>query len=99
VVGIFPEGGINLDPTTLRQGKPGAAMLALATRVAVVPAFVERPVHTNRLVEGILRPTHARVYFGRPIDLSPYYDRRHDREVLQEVTHLLMRSIEQLRPY
>ena len=97
-IGIFPEGGINLDPDTLREGKQGAAMLALLTRAPVIPAFIERRVHTNHLTAGLLRPSKACIHFGRAVDLSPYYDRRHDREVLEEVTRLLMRSIEQLRP-
>jgi 1-acyl-sn-glycerol-3-phosphate acyltransferase len=98
VIGVFPEGGINLDPNTLREGKPGAAMFALMTRVPVIPAFIERRKHTNGLIDGLLWPAEARIFFGHRIELRPYYGRRHDREVLPEVTELMMRSIEQLRP-
>jgi 1-acyl-sn-glycerol-3-phosphate acyltransferase len=97
VVGIFPEGGIHLDPTSLREAKLGTAMLALLSRAPVIPAFIERKVHTNRLFQGVLRPAHARVFFGPPIDLSRYYDKPHNTAVLHEVTQLLMCSIEQIR--
>ena len=98
VIGVFPEGGINLNAHALREGKAGAAMFALMTRVPVIPVFIDRRVRTNRLVDGLLWPARARVFFGRPIDLSRYYDRRHDRGVLEEVTRLLMRSIADLSP-
>jgi 1-acyl-sn-glycerol-3-phosphate acyltransferase len=98
VVGIFPEGGIHLDADSLGKAKPGTAMLALLTRVPVIPAFIERRPHTNDLWVGITRPAHARVFFGPPIDLSRYYDREHDNAALEEVTQLLMDSIARLRP-
>ena len=98
VIGIFPEGGIHLDPATLGQAKPGAAMLALLTRAPVIPAFIERQRHTNDLWQGILQPAHARVIWGRPIDLGPYYACSHDREVVAEVSTRMMQAIEALRP-
>jgi 1-acyl-sn-glycerol-3-phosphate acyltransferase len=98
VVGIFPEGGIHLDPNSLREAKLGTAMIALSSRAPVIPAFIDRKVHSNRLVAGLLRPAHARVYFGPPIDLSRYYDdKHHDSAVFEEVTNLLMSSIERIR--
>lgn len=98
VVGIFPEGGIHLDADSIGKAKPGTAMLALLTRVPVIPAFIERRPHTNNLWIGITRPANARVFFGSPIDLSPYYDGEHDNAALEEVTQLLMDSITRLRP-
>ena len=98
VVGIFPEGGIHLDADTLGKAKPGTAMLALLTRVPVIPAFIERRPHTNKLWIGITRPANAEVFFGPPIDLSRYHDREHDNAALDEVTQILMDCIARLRP-
>jgi 1-acyl-sn-glycerol-3-phosphate acyltransferase len=98
VVGIFPEGGIHLDADSIGKAKPGTAMLALLTRVPVIPAFIERRPHTNNLWIGITRPANAQVFFGPPIDLSRYYDREHDNAALEEVTRLLMDNIARLRP-
>jgi 1-acyl-sn-glycerol-3-phosphate acyltransferase len=98
VIGIFPEGGIHLDADSLGKAKPGTAMLALLTRAPVIPAFIERRPHTNKLWIGITRPANAQVYFGPPIDLSRYYDHEHGDAELEEVTRLLMKSIERLRP-
>ena len=98
VVGIFPEGGINLDAQRLREAKSGTAMLALLTRAPVIPAFIYRRRHTNHLLLGVLQPARARIYFGKPIDLSSYYGSEHDASALARVTEILMSSIEQLRP-
>jgi len=98
VVGIFPEGGIHLDADSIGRAKPGTAMLALLTRVPVIPAFIERRPHTNNLWIGITHPANARVFFGSPIDLSPYYDGEHDNAALEQVTQLLMENIAKLRP-
>lgn len=98
VVGVFPEGGIHLDPDTLGPAKAGMAMLALLTRAPVIPAFIDRRPHTNRLWYGILRPLKTRLIFGRPIDLTPFCGREHDHAAMQEATELLMNSIDRLRP-
>src|SRR5262245_57835190 len=97
IVGIFPEGGIHLDPNSLREAKLGTAMIALSSRAPVIPVFIDRKVHSNRLLGGLLRPAHARVYFGSVIDLTRYYDKEHNTAVFQEVTGLLMSSIERIR--
>lgn len=97
VIGIFPEGGIHLEPNSMREAKLGTAMIALSSRAPIIPAYIDRKTHTNLLGEGVLRPSHARVYFGSAIDLSRYYDRRHDTPLFEEVTELLMRSIERLK--
>ena len=98
LIGIFPEGSIHLDRKTFGRAKPGAALLALVTRVPVIPAFIDRPMRTNRLIEGIAVPCPTKVVFGRPIDLGRYYDRDHDAATLNEVTELMMNAIAALRP-
>ena len=98
VVGIFPEGGIHLDPETLGEAKQGTAMLALLTRAPVIPAFIERRPHFNDLLNGLWRPLRTSIFFGPPIELTAFYDREHDAESLEQVTQILMDHIEQLRP-
>jgi 1-acyl-sn-glycerol-3-phosphate acyltransferase len=98
VIGIFPEGGINLDPKTLRHAKPGVALLALVSRAPVIPAFIERARHTNRMFQGIVVPQRTRVFFGPPVDLSSYYGREHDAKTFREVTEVLWSAVAALRP-
>jgi 1-acyl-sn-glycerol-3-phosphate acyltransferase len=98
VVPIFPEGRIH--PTSGREfgeGKPGAAYIALRSGVPVVPAYISGTPETRSIWKALLTPSHARVVFGPPIDLSGYPVGEHDRkEAAQEVTDLFMAAIRSL---
>ena len=99
VVVIFPEG--HIVPTSgreLGEGKPGAAFLALNADAPVVPAYLCGAPPTNEVIPSLLTPSHVRVYFGEPIDLTDLLsDPRPDREKLPVVTDRLMVSIRALR--
>ena len=74
---IFPEGGGNAK-ATLQPLHPGALLIALRTRVPVIPAAV---VNTNKVwTYGAPVPHRAgvpvSVTFGPPLDLSDLYGKR-----------------------
>jgi 1-acyl-sn-glycerol-3-phosphate acyltransferase len=89
IVGIFPEGRINTG-SGLLPAIPGVAWLALHSRVPVYPAFIHGAPQANTMVHTFYKFSRARVDFGEPVDLSAYYGRRINQELLQEVTELLM---------
>ncbi len=95
LIGIFPEGGINLG-TQLREADTGVAWLALKARVPVYPVFIKGSPRGESMVEPFFRPARVRVLYGDAIDLSEYYDRHKSHDVLQEVTDLLMTRLAQL---
>lgn len=98
---MFPEGGLSGVPhNRLLRGKLGAAWLALVTRVPVLPAYIAGGPRTEKLLYSWLRPAPRPVHvvFGRPIDLSDYYDKPRSRKVLEEVTARLMQHIAALDP-
>ena len=95
LVALFPEGRINISEQLLMPGRPGAALIALRARVPVVPCYCEgRP--TRHHAGGAVMPAHVRLVIGPPIDLSPYYGRGNDREVLEELTLEFLRAIARL---
>ena len=96
LVGLFPEGRVNLTSELLLPGRPGAALIALRARVPVIPCYVEGPPYDGTALGSFFMAAKARVVMGRPIDLSPYYDREGDRAVLQELTILFLREIAKL---
>ena len=68
-------------------------MIALKARVPLVPCYI-RGCALRRHDVGL--PVHAgpvRLDIGQPIDLSPYYDRDGEREVLDEITCRVLREI------
>jgi 1-acyl-sn-glycerol-3-phosphate acyltransferase len=100
VVPVFPEGRIL--PTSgreLGQGKPGVAFIALRAGVPVVPAYICGTPETDDVFKALFTPSHARVVFGSPIDLSRFVspDGDFDKSRLGEVTEYLMSAIRDLR--
>ncbi|MBX3436199.1 MAG: 1-acyl-sn-glycerol-3-phosphate acyltransferase [Planctomycetaceae bacterium] len=92
LVGIFPEGRINLGDGLL-PGNPGVAWLALRSRAPVLPVFIhDAPLGTS-MVAPFITPSYTQVTFGDPIDLSDYYGAKPTPEVLAEVTDLLMERL------
>src|SRR5262249_14601415 len=101
LVCIFPEGNLSgVAKNRLRAGKHGAALLALRSRAPVYPAYIAGGPRTKHLLLAWLLPPPGRVRggFGPAIDLSAYYDRPRTRQVLEEVTALLMDRIQALHP-
>lgn len=97
---IYPEGTITRDPDGWpMQGRTGAARLALATTVPVVPM-----VHwgTREVLDGYrgrFRPLPRKpivVRCGEPVDLAAYRGRPVDAALLREVTDLLMGRVRDL---
>ena len=98
VLGIFPEGGINVAHDRIGPARPGAAYLALRSKATVVPAYIDRQLHTHSLVEALTTRSPTKVYYGRPIDLSRYYGQRITDELLHEVADVIMDAIGRLSP-
>lgn len=101
IVSLFPEGNLSgVSLNRLRPGKPGMALLALHSRVPVYPVFISGGPRTERLLNSWLFPSAkaVRVIFGKPVDLSDYYDQPRTRRVIHAVTCLLMEKIGELDP-
>jgi 1-acyl-sn-glycerol-3-phosphate acyltransferase len=99
VLGIFPEGNLsNAGRRKTRPGKAGVAYLALKSRAAVVPVLIRGGPQTWDVLPAWVKPSKkgVRLTFGPVIDLSAFYDRPIQRGLLEEVTALVMRRIEEL---
>lgn len=95
LVGVFPEGRINTTRDVLLPVRPGVALVALHARVPVIPCYLHGTPYDGTTAGFLFLPARGRVWIGRPIDLTAYYDRE-DKEVLEEVTRLLLREIARL---
>ena len=71
VLPIFPEGHIVPESgRRIDEMKPGTAYLALHSGVPVIPAYLCGTPETGSIVKSLVTPSHSRVVFGSPIDLS-----------------------------
>jgi 1-acyl-sn-glycerol-3-phosphate acyltransferase len=96
LVGLFPEGRINDSEQTLLPGRSGAAMIALKARAPVVPCFIEGAPYDGTALGCVLMPAAVQLRIGQPIDLSAYFERASDREVLEELTLRFLKAIAEL---
>ena len=93
LVGMFPEGRINTTDRVLLPGRPGAALIALEARVPVVPCYVHGSPYGGTVWSAFLIRARVRLTLGRPIDVSEFYGRQREREVLEMLTKRLLTEI------
>ena len=89
---IFPEGTRSRDGQ-LGEAEIGVAMLAHASRAAVVPVFIagtQRAFSPGHPGFAIVR---TEIRFGKPLQLDDLYQKRGNREVLEEINSRLMAAI------
>jgi 1-acyl-sn-glycerol-3-phosphate acyltransferase len=96
LVGLFPEGRINLTSKLLLPGRPGAALIALKARVPVIPCYVSGSPYGGTALSSFLMPARARVAIGEPIDISEFYGQEGDRKVLEQMTKQFLAAIAEL---
>jgi len=93
LVGMFPEGRLNETSNLMLPGRPGAALVALKARVPVVPCYITGSPYEGSVFGFLFMTAKARLRVGEPIDISEYYGREGQREVLDEMTKRFMREI------
>ena len=95
LVGIFPEGTRSPDGRMYR-GRTGAARIALASRVAVIPAALIGTFEAMPAGAKVPKPRRIEVRFGRPLRFDDIPETPPDRESLRAVTDRIMRAIQEL---
>jgi 1-acyl-sn-glycerol-3-phosphate acyltransferase len=93
LVGVLPEGKINRTERLLLPGRPGAAMIALKARVPVIPCYIQGAPYDGSTLGCLLMPAKVTVRIGDPIDLSEFYGREDEREVVEQLTRRVLCSI------
>ena len=96
-IAIFPE-GTRSRTGRLREGKPGAALIAMRSGAPLVPAGISG---THRIFEGgkrFPRASRVRIRYGQPITLPHQPTGRLDRDALAAGTERIMSAIEALLP-
>ncbi|MFI0964710.1 lysophospholipid acyltransferase family protein [Streptomyces sp. NPDC021080] len=96
-VAFYPEGTLTRDPDGWPMtGKTGAARVALQTRCPVIPVAQwganELLAPYAKKPDILPRKTHH-VLAGPPVDLSRFYDREMNPDLLKEATEVIMAAI------
>jgi 1-acyl-sn-glycerol-3-phosphate acyltransferase len=98
LLGVFPEGRLNVESPDHRllHGGSGVAWLAIKSKVPVIPVFIKKAPRAKSMIAAFFVRTHATLIYGEPIDLSAWYDKKPGHAELQEVTDLIMMKLAQL---
>ncbi|MCC6327908.1 MAG: 1-acyl-sn-glycerol-3-phosphate acyltransferase [Acidobacteria bacterium] len=97
LIGFHPEGKRNLndDPYSFLPAQPGIGKVIMASRPQVVPVFIAGL--NNDLPKQILGNwaggEKVRIWFGEPVDLSSFYDKRDSLRTHKEIADHLMERI------
>ena len=96
IVGMFPEGRINMTEKFMLPMRPGAVMIALRAGVPVVPIYIEGSPYRRTPWSPFFMPARVKITVGEPIDLSPYQDEEIDSAKQREIMAALAAEIAEL---
>lgn len=96
LIGMFPEGRINMTDQLLLPGRPGAILVALKARVPILPCYIEGAPYCGTPWSPLFMSAKTAVRFGDLIDLSPYFDRQCDEKQVGELLRRAMKAIADL---
>jgi 1-acyl-sn-glycerol-3-phosphate acyltransferase len=93
LVGMLPEGRINMTEELLLPSRPGAALIALKAKAVVLPCFIRGAPYRRYAWSPLLMPARVEVTFGPPVDLSDLYGREGEPGVLQVAMLRILRAL------
>ena len=96
IVGLAPEGRRSKD-SQLLEGKPGAVLLAMKNKVAVIPAAV---LGSADMAKSFLKlkKMQVKVIFGKPFELPQPEEGQNEKEILELGVTEMMCQIAALLP-
>lgn len=100
LIGFHPEGKRNLsdDPHSLLPAQPGIGKVIFESRAQVVPIFIAGL--SNNLPSQILGNwtggEKVRIWFGKPVALDEYFEKRDSLRTHKDISDLLMTRIAEL---
>jgi 1-acyl-sn-glycerol-3-phosphate acyltransferase len=89
VVGMLPEGRINMSEELLLPARPGAALVALKAGVPIVPCHIKGAPYRRYPWSPLLMPARVEVRFGEPIDVQPWIQASDEAAAQQLTLHAL----------
>ncbi len=93
LVGMLPEGRINMTDQFMLPARPGAALVALKAKAPVVPCYIQGAPYRRYPWSPLLMPARVEVKFGQPVDLSDLFDREGESGVVQEAMLRILRAL------
>lgn len=96
LVGMLPEGRINMTDEVLLPGRPGAVLVALKARVPIIPCFIHGSPYGGSAISPLLRTARVRLVIGEPLDLTEYFGREEEPGVVEQLALRVLGEIARL---
>ena len=100
VIGFHPEGKRNLDPDPYKflPAQPGIGKVVYEARPQVVPVFIGGLINDlpRQVLGNWTGGEKVRIWFGEPVDLSKFYEKRDSIRTHKEIADFLMTRIADL---
>ena len=100
VIGFHPEGKRNLGPDPYRflPAQPGIGKVLYEAKPQVVPVFVAGLINDlpRQILGNWTGGEKVRMWFGEPVDLSEFYEKRDSIRTHKEIADFLMNKIAEL---
>lgn len=93
IVGMFPEGRINMTEQILLPCRPGAVVVALKSKVPLLPVYIKGSPYRKTAWSPFLMRARVEVRLGPLIDVSEYYGRENELEIVQQLMLRVLREI------
>jgi 1-acyl-sn-glycerol-3-phosphate acyltransferase len=93
LMGMLPEGRINMTGDILLPARPGAALVALKAKALIVPCFIRGAPYRRHAWSPFFMPARVEITFGEPIDLAEFYQRESESGVVQVVMLRVLKAL------
>ena len=93
LLGMLPEGRINMTDQPLLPARPGAALIALKAKVVVVPCYIRGAPYRRHPWSPFFLPARVEITFGEPIDLTEFHGRESEDGVVADVMRRVLKAI------
>jgi 1-acyl-sn-glycerol-3-phosphate acyltransferase len=93
MIGMLPEGRINMTDEFMLPARPGAALIALRAKAVVLPCYIHGAPYRRYPWSPLFMPARVEVRFGQPVDLSDLFEREGDTDVVQTAMLRILRAL------
>jgi 1-acyl-sn-glycerol-3-phosphate acyltransferase len=95
IVGMLPEGRINMSEDFMLPARPGAALVALKSGVPIIPCYIAGAPYRRNPWSPLLMPARVEVQFGQPLDPASFPG-QDDENMAQDLMRQALKRIASL---
>lgn len=93
MLGMFPEGRLNMTEDFMLPVRPGAVLVALRTGTPLLPCFIKGSPTKGTAISSFTMRANVEVTFGEPIDVSEFKNEEQDDKQVVEIMTRVVKEI------